>query len=118
MTRLFFRALGSLVCFFGLLLEIQSGLAGDRVALVIGNGAYQMVPILPNPSRDASDLARALERLNFQVTRLDNASAAAMRKSLVEFGRKTDGSDVAVVFYAGHGMEVGGENWLIPVDAE
>jgi hypothetical protein len=118
MTRLFFRVLGLFVCFFALLLGIQAGSAADRVALVIGNGAYQKVPTLPNPSRDASDLAKALERLSFQVTRLDNASASEMRKSLVEFGRKAVGSDVAVVFYAGHGMEVGGENWLIPVDAE
>ena len=93
-------------------------MAGDRVALIIGNGTYQKVPALTNPPRDAADIAGALERLNFKVARLDNASAAEMRKSLVEFGRRADGADVALVFYAGHGMEVGGENWLIPVDAE
>lgn len=118
MTRLFLHALRSVVCFAVLLMGINQGLAGDRVALIIGNGMYQKVPALPNPPRDAADIARALDRLNFKVTRLENASAAEMRKSLVEFGRRTDGADVAVVFYAGHGMEVGGENWLIPVDAE
>jgi Caspase domain len=90
----------------------------DRVALVIGNGAYQKVPALPNPSRDAADIARALQRLDFKVTQLNNATAADMRKSLVEFGRAAEGSMMAVVFYAGHGMEAGGENWLIPTDAE
>ena len=91
--------------------------AADRVALVIGNGAYQRVPALPNPSRDAADITRALERLDFKVTQLNNATAADMRKSLVEFGRAAEGSMIAVVFYAGHGMEAGGENWLIPTDA-
>jgi hypothetical protein len=92
--------------------------AADRVALVIGNGTYQKVPTLPNPPRDATDIGRALERLNFKVTQLSNASAAEMRKAIVDFGRSTEGSEMAVVFYAGHGMEVGGENWLIPTDAE
>ncbi|WP_158237652.1 caspase family protein [Bradyrhizobium forestalis] len=89
-----------------------------RVALVIGNGAYEKVPELPNPTRDASDIARALERLDFKVTQVKNATAQEMRKAVVEFGRTTEGADLAAVFYAGHGMEVGGENWLIPIGAE
>jgi Caspase domain len=93
-------------------------LAADRVALVIGNGAYQRVPALPNPPRDAADIAHALERLDFKVTQLNNATASDMRKALVEFGRAAEGSMMAVVFYAGHGMEAGGENWLVPTDAE
>ncbi|MGY4484132.1 hypothetical protein ACVWWR_003323 [Bradyrhizobium sp. LM3.2] len=89
-----------------------------RVALVIGNGAYEKVPELPNPTRDAADIGRALERLDFKVTQVKNATAQEMRKAVVEFGRSADGADLAVVFYAGHGMEVSGENWLIPVGAE
>src|ERR1700694_2310439 len=92
--------------------------AADRVALVIGNGAYQRVPALPNPPRDAADIAHALERLDFKVTQLSNATAADMRKALVEFGHAAEGSLMAVVFYAGHGMEAGGKNWLVPTDAE
>jgi uncharacterized caspase-like protein len=92
--------------------------ATERVALVIGNGIYQKVPTLPNPPSDATDIGRALERLNFKVTQLTNASAAEMRKAIVDFGRSTEGSEMAVLFYAGHGMEAGGENWLIPTDAE
>jgi uncharacterized caspase-like protein len=56
--------------------------------------------------------------LNFKVTLLKNATAQDMRKAVVDFGRMAEGSEMAVVFYAGHGMEVGGENWLIPVSAE
>jgi hypothetical protein len=100
------------------LVEAFPASAADRVALVIGNGAYQKVPTLPNPPRDAADIGAALERLNFKVTRLSNVSAAEMRKAIVDFGRTTEGSEMAVVFYAGHGMEAGGENWLIPTDAE
>lgn len=89
-----------------------------RVALVIGNGAYEKVPELPNPTRDAADIGRALERLDFRVTQVKNATAQEMRKAVVEFGRSAEGADLAIVFYAGHGMEVGGENWLIPISAE
>ncbi|APO49073.1 caspase family protein [Bradyrhizobium diazoefficiens] len=89
-----------------------------RVALVIGNGAYEKVPELPNPTRDAADIGRALERLDFKITQVKNANAQEMRKAVVEFGRAAEGADLAVVFYAGHGMEVSGENWLIPVSAE
>lgn len=110
-------------CFAGLLSLLALGwitpaLATGRVALVIGNGAYQKVPTLPNPPRDAADIGAALERLNFKVTRISNVGAAEMRKAIVDFGRATEGAEMAVVFYAGHGMEAGGENWLIPTDAE
>jgi hypothetical protein len=101
-----------------LLLTTLPALGAERVALVIGNGAYMRVPALPNPTRDAADVARALERLDFKVTQVTNGTAVDMRKAIVEFGRAAEGSMMAVVFYAGHGMEAGGENWLIPTDAE
>jgi hypothetical protein len=92
--------------------------AQARVALVIGNGAYRNVPPLLNPANDAADIAGALSRLGFTVSRLENAGFDTMRRALVEFGHRAHGADIAVVFFAGHGMEVGGENWLLPVDAE
>jgi uncharacterized caspase-like protein len=52
------------------------------------------------------------------VTQLSNANATEMRKAIVDFGRASEGTEMAVVFYAGHGMEMGGEKWLIPIDAE
>src|SRR5438094_2841657 len=99
-------------------LIVQPASAESRVALVIGNGSYEKVPELPNPPRDAADIGRALERLNFKVTQIKNANAHEMRKAVVDFGRAAEGAEMAVVFYAGHGMEVGGENWLIPINAE
>lgn len=116
MARLNLIVAGTLLLFS--LVGAAPVLAAERVALVIGNGTYQKVPTLANPPRDAADIGRALERLNFTVTRLSNAGAAEMRRAIVDFGRASEGSEMAVVFYAGHGMEVGGENWLIPTDAE
>lgn len=92
--------------------------ARPRVALVIGNGVYQNVQALPNPPRDAQDIGDALGRIGFTVTRISNVTGGELRKALVTFGRLTSDAEMAVVFYAGHGIEANGENWLIPVDAE
>ncbi|PPQ15040.1 hypothetical protein CV770_33790 [Bradyrhizobium sp. AC87j1] len=112
------RFFGAAVLLVTSLLFTEPALAQSRVALVIGNGAYEKVPELPNPTRDAADIGRALERLDFKVTLVKNATAQEMRKAVIDFGRSAEASDIAVVFYAGHGMEVGGENWLIPISAE
>jgi hypothetical protein len=89
-----------------------------KVALIIGNGAYKSVPELPNPPNDGADVAAALTRIGFSVRLATNVSYDEMRRALLEFSGKARNSEMAVVFYAGHGMEVAGENWLIPVDAE
>ena len=91
---------------------------GRRVALVIGNSSYAAVPALPNPRRDAEAVAAGLREVGFQsVSVVNDASREAMVKALSAFGREADDADWAVVYYAGHGMEVGGSNYLIPVDA-
>ena len=107
-----------ILCVVSIFVTATPSFAADRVALVIGNGLYQKVPALPNPTRDSTDIGQAFERLNFKVTQISNASAAEMRKAIVDFGRSAEGSEIAIVYYAGHGMEAGGENWLIPIDAE
>ena len=90
---------------------------GKRVALIIGNSAYRNVPALPNPANDASDVAAAFKRLGFAVTLVQNGSFDDMRRGLLAFGQAAAGADMAAVYFAGHGMEVNGENWLVPVDA-
>ena len=90
---------------------------GRRVALVIGNGAYGNVPALLNPPNDASDIAAALKRLGFTVSLATNASFDDMRRGLIALGRDAAGADMAALYFAGHGMEINGENWLIPIDA-
>jgi Caspase domain len=92
--------------------------AQTRVALVVGNGVYQHAPEIPNPPHDAADVAAAFLRPGFSVRLVTDGTYDTMRRALVEFNRKAREADMAVVFFAGHGMEVGGENWLIPVDAE
>lgn len=92
--------------------------AGKRVALVIGNGAYRSVPALTNPPNDAGDIAAALKRLGFAVSLIRNGSFDDMRRGLIAFGREAAGAEMAAVYFAGHGMEINGDNWLIPVDAE
>ena len=91
--------------------------AAQRVALVIGNASYAHAPTLANPLNDAADIGGALGRLGFAVTRLENAGYAALRRGLLEFQRAASASEIAVVFYAGHGIEVDQRNFLVPVDA-
>ena len=91
--------------------------AAQRVALVIGNASYAHAPGLANPLNDAADIGAALDRLGFAVTRLENAGYAALRRGLLEFQRAASTSEIAVVFYAGHGIEVDQRNFLVPVDA-
>lgn len=92
--------------------------AAKRVALVIGNSAYQHTRALPNAANDATAVSIALERIGFGVTTINNLGHAAMVDALRSFGRKAADSEMAVIFYAGHGLEVAGENWLVPVSAE
>lgn len=92
--------------------------AAQRVALVIGNASYAHAPALANPLNDAADIGAALRRLGFSVTRLGNADYAALRRGLQEFTRTASGSEMAVVYYAGHGIEVDQRNYLVPVDAQ
>ena len=91
--------------------------ASDRVALVIGNADYAHVPRLANPLNDAGDMGAALARLGFAVTILENTGYQDMRRGLQEFMRAASGAAMAVVFYAGHGIEVDKRNFLVPVDA-
>ncbi len=101
------------------LLLLGHGLAQaeTRVALVIGNSNYQNVSSLPNPANDAADMTAMLKRMGFKVREARDLGVNAMRATLAQFSDDTVGADVAVVFYAGHGMEVDKQNYLIPVDA-
>jgi hypothetical protein len=89
-----------------------------RVALVIGNSVYENTTQLKNPKNDAQDMLIALEAIGFDVTKIDNANFSTMRKALRDFGRHAQGADIAMVYFAGHGMEVEKNNYLIPVDAQ
>ncbi|WP_349010166.1 extracellular solute-binding protein [Mesorhizobium yinganensis] len=89
----------------------------ERVALVIGNGEYRYAGTLANPPNDAAAIADKLTTLDFQVTTVLNADLRAMRSALRKFTQRANSAEIAVIFYAGHGMQIDGENYLIPVDA-
>jgi tetratricopeptide (TPR) repeat protein len=92
---------------------------GRRVALVIGNGNYVHTPKLANPTRDAQAVARSLRAIGFQsVTVASDQSRESLIGALRSFAREAEKADWAMVYYAGHGIEVGGVNYLIPVDAK
>src|SRR5467141_3550482 len=92
--------------------------AEKRVALVIGNGAYQNTTPLINPSNDAFDVADALRRLGFEVVDGRDLDKRAMERLIRQFGVKLAGADVALFFYAGHGLQIEGQNYLVPTDAK
>jgi len=92
---------------------------GRRVALVIGNSAYRAVPALPNPKHDAATIADALRRTGFQSVQLANdLTREQMIERLKKFAVESDGAEWSLVYFAGHGIEVGGQNYVIPVDAK
>src|SRR3954453_3378490 len=102
-----------------LLLVCQPAFAEKRVALVLGNSAYQNVAPLPNPVNDAATIAATLKGAGFDVVdSRHDLPAAETRRVLRDFADRTRDADIAVVYYAGHGIEVDGSNYLIPVDAK
>ena len=92
--------------------------AETRVALVIGNAAYQNSTPLANPINDARAIAEKLKLIGFDVALHENLDGQGFRVALGEFSEKALNSDLALVFYAGHGIEMNGQNYLIPVDAK
>src|SRR5450631_3865529 len=92
--------------------------AEKRVAFVVGNGTYKNVAALPNPPIDAKAMAAALRNVGFEVVEGSNLTRDKMTEKLLDFGKKAQGADVAVFFYAGHGIAISGTNYLLPVDAD
>ena len=88
-----------------------------RIALVIGNSKYQKVPTLFNPHNDAHDVAAALRLLNFEVIERYDVSRSDMPALVYDFGTKATGADLAFAYYSGHGLQVDGASYLMPVDA-
>jgi hypothetical protein len=94
---------------------------GRRIALVIGNSDYVQTDTLPrlaNPANDAEDMARTLRGLGFEVIERKNQTLEAMSQSIAEFGSRIGGSEAALFYYAGHGVQVKNQNFLMPVNAK
>ena len=99
-------------------LPADRALADKRVALVIGNSGYKSVPKLANPENDAAAIGLLLRKAGFDAVDVrQNLDNAAMRRAMRDFSEGTGDADIAVVFFAGHGIEIGGTNFLVPVDS-
>jgi hypothetical protein len=107
----------ALLCALVLTAGSVAAQAERRIALVIGNSAYQNTPELRNPRNDASDIGASLRRLGFEVFEGRDLDKRSMERMIRQFGVKLSGADLALFFYAGHGVAIGGQNYLIPIDA-
>ncbi len=112
---LIFRVIGFVAL---LLCGHDAAHAAARLALIIGNAHYLSAPTLSNPTNDAEDLSTALRSLGFEVIERSDATRAAMADAVREFSERLEGVDTALFFYAGHGVQVNGENYLVPIDAK
>jgi uncharacterized caspase-like protein len=92
-------------------------LKNQRTALIIGNSAYQTVP-LKNPVNDAEDMTATLRKMGFTVILKKNADHRTMEDTIRYFGKQLRGSGVGLFYFAGHGIQVDGRNYLIPIDAK
>jgi uncharacterized caspase-like protein len=107
-----------LTAFLSLLFASDAALAEKRVALVIGNSAYQNAPQLTNPAKDAAAISDMLRKAKFDVVEsVRDANNQDMRRALREFSDKSQDADVSLVYFAGHGIEIDGQNYLLPTDA-
>lgn len=104
--------------FLATMLCTDAAWADKRVALVVGNASYQTVPQLPNPSRDATSVAKMFRDAGFDTVDTQiNVGNLEFKRAIRKFETIADQADIAVVYYAGHGLEISGVNYLIPVDA-
>ena len=102
-----------------LLAALASLAAADkRVALVVGNSAYEHSPALTNPANDARDMAASLKATGFEVVVGLDLDKRGFDGKVREFARAMAGADTGLFFYAGHGLQVGGSNFLVPIDAK
>jgi hypothetical protein len=111
--------LTAIFCLLAFVTSVAPAVAQQkRFALVVGNSNYRSVPNLANAEQDAHDVGAALTRLGFSVKPVMSANYEVMRQAIRDFQRQAIGAEMAVIFFAGHGIEARGENWLIPTDAD
>ncbi|UTS87806.1 caspase family protein [Rhizobium anhuiense] len=91
--------------------------SGRRVALVIGNSVYKTLPSLPNPANDVEEVATTLRAAGFDVTIGVNVDRIGLEDTVRRFLRSTSNAEAGLIYYSGHGIQVGGQNFIVPVDA-
>jgi hypothetical protein len=115
------RVVQSILLTVGICWGSQAAVADNRLALVIGQSNYRAVAALPNPANDAKAISQLLTEAGFEVLGAADLSQTEMREKIADFAAKvaSEGPDtIALVFYAGHGLQIDGENFLVPVDVD
>jgi uncharacterized caspase-like protein len=113
------RILSVVAMVLGFVAFASAALAEKRIALVIGNGAYRSVANLPNPPRDAAAMGELFKAAGFdEVIVKTDLGVIEMKAQIRDFARRARDADIAAVYYAGHGIEIGGHNYLVPIDAK
>ncbi|BCG72880.1 hypothetical protein MesoLj113a_40380 [Mesorhizobium sp. 113-1-2] len=108
----------ALLCLAATALAFAETKSLKGVALIIGQSNYLHIAALPNPANDARDMAKMLTDLGFDARNVTDRDAAKLKRDLERFVEDAEGADVAFIYYSGHGIEAGGENYLVPVDAD
>ena len=111
------QALAALVAVM-LAIAAAPSFADNRVAPVIGNGAYQHAPRLTNPANDAADVTAPLKRSGFETTLATDLTKAAIDEAMIRFARAARAADVALFYYSGHAQQFAGVNYLAPIDTQ
>ena len=101
-----------------MVLPAHASFAQERIALIIGNSTYEYADILPNPGNDAAAMGAALEDVGFDVDINTDLDQRGMQAALRDFGLKAETAEIALVYFAGHGIQVADNNYLLPVDAQ
>jgi uncharacterized caspase-like protein len=112
------RALMIALSLLAMLVSVNSAKADRRIAFVAGNGAYKNIQRLPNAPISAKAMTSFLQGVGFEVVEAIDLTRDEMTQRLLEFGRKTQGADVAVFYYSGHAIGIGGAEFLLPTDAD
>ncbi len=110
--------IAALFCLAATALALAETKSLKGVALIIGQSNYLHIAALPNPANDARDMAKMLTDLGFDARNVTDRDAAKLKRDLERFVEDAEGADVAFIYYSGHGIEAGGENYLVPVDAD
>lgn len=113
-----FRFISLSICFCLILFSSPSSVLAKRVALIIGNSTYEHAPVLPNPANDTADVAAAFSELGYEVQLLEDATRGDLLDALKVFRSESLGAEHSIIYYAGHGVEIDRQNYLIPIDAK
>lgn len=105
-------------CGLTLLLTASLAHAEKRVALVVGNATYRHAPELANPQNDSADMAALLSKFDFVVLEAHDLDKAGLERSIQDFAAALAGADVGLFYYSGHGIQIGGQNYIVPIDAQ